>query len=183
MTTDRKHISRRTVTAGIAWAVPAVAAVSAAPFAVASPTCPTTSVTGAAVKYPGASKFGTKHAYGFPVTITNTTGQTLRIAPGDAYVVFDKKGRVDAGGVLFYDGDPCTGGQQISLEDEVLVLEAGEHIDLWYVVDRAGNSANESGCIVSTVRVELQSGEWPEGGGCESVRNEQVCFDQTPPTC
>ena len=50
-------------------------------------------------------------------------------------------------------------------------------------MNETGNSANESGCIHSTITVELASGEWPEGDECESVRNETVCFDETPPTC
>lgn len=182
MTHDRKNISRRTVTAGMAWSIPAVAAVSAAPLAAASPVCPSTKVTGDAVKYPGNSSFGTKHAYGFPVAITNTTQESLRIAPGTAYVQFAKKGRAD-GGVLFFNGDPCQGGRQIPLEDELLVLDPGETLELWYVVNETGNSANESGCIHSTITVELVSGEWPEGDECESVRNETVCFDETPPSC
>ena len=181
MTTDRKTISRRKVTAGMAWSVPAVAAVSAAPFAAASPTCPTTEVKGDAVKYPGNSSFGTKHAYGFPLKITNTTEATIRVSPGTAFVTFDKKGRVDAGGVKFFNGDPCDGGVEISPDDEMLVLDPGEPIEIWYVVDRAGNSANESGCITSTISVSLLTGELPEG--CESVRNEKVCFSETPPTC
>jgi hypothetical protein len=182
MTTDRKTVSRRTVTAGMAWSVPAVAAVAAAPLAAASPNCPSTSVTGDAVKYAGNSDFGTKHAYGFPLEITNTTAETIRIAPGTAHVDFEKKGRAD-GTVLFFDGDPCAGGRQISLEDEMLILAPRESIQLWYVVNETGNSANEAGCITSTIKVELISGEWPEGEGCPSVRNETVCFDDTPPTC
>ena len=27
------------------------------------------------------------------------------------------------------------------------------------------------------------TGEWPEGEECESVRNEEVCFGDTPPQC
>ena len=181
MTHDRKTISRRKVAAGMAWSVPAVAAVSAAPFAAASSTCPTTEVKGDAVKYPGNSSFGTKHAYGFPLKITNTTEATIRVSPGTAFVLFDKKGRADARGVKFFDGDPCAGGTEIPKDDEILVLEPGESIELWYVVDRTGNSANESGCIVSTISVSLVTGELPEG--CDSVRNERVCFSETPPTC
>lgn len=184
MTTDRKTISRRKVAAGMAWSVPAVAAVSAAPAFAVSPKCPSTTVTGEAVKYPGNSKAaGTKHGYGFPLTVTNNTDQTVRITPGTAYVEFDKKGRVNAGGVKFFDGDPCNGGKQISLDDEKLVLSPGESLELWYVVDRTGNSSNESGCIHSTITVELVSGEWPEGEECESVRNEEACFGDTPPQC
>ena len=183
MTTDRKTISRRKVAAGMAWSVPAVAVASAAPAFAVSPKCPSTSVTGEAVKYPGNSSAGTKHGYGFPLIITNNTDQDVRVTPGTAYVQFDKKGRVDAGGVKFFDGDPCNGGKEISLEDERLVLGQGKSLELWYVVDRAGNSANESGCIHSTINVELVTGEWPEGEECDSVRNEEVCFGDTPPEC
>ena len=182
MTHDRKNISRRTVTAGMAWSVPAVAVASAAPAFAASTVCPSTKVTGDAVKYPGKSSFGTKQAYGFPLEITNTTDQIIVIAPGTAYVEFDKKDRVDAGSVIFYDGDPCKGGKPITDKD-ALTLEPGASLSLWYVVNETGNSANESGCIHSTITVELASGEWPEGDECESVRNETVCFDETPPSC
>lgn len=48
----QKTLSRRSVTAGIAWSVPAVAAVSAAPLAAASPVCISVEGVGDAWKYP-----------------------------------------------------------------------------------------------------------------------------------
>ncbi|MCT2006780.1 hypothetical protein ACSBQY_01060 [Micrococcus lylae] len=74
MTTERKPISRRAVTAGLAWSVPAVTAVATAPLAAASPLCPVVEVTGDVVKYPGNNHVvGTKHRYGFPVHVHNKT--------------------------------------------------------------------------------------------------------------
>lgn len=95
-------ISRRKVTTGIAWSVPAVAAVAAAPFAAASPViCPEVSGVGGAIKFPGNSKIeNIKHAYGFDVTLTNDTSETIVISGGSTNIVFTKFGEKS--------GSPCS---------------------------------------------------------------------------
>lgn len=56
MQQNTSSLSRRKVTAGLAWSVPAVAAVAATPFAAASHHCPTVTGVGDAVKYPGRAR-------------------------------------------------------------------------------------------------------------------------------
>jgi len=71
-TKDKKGISRRTVVAGTAWAVPAIVVASAAPaMAVSGPVV----LSGTACKGPGQSG-GFAFAYYFQVTLTNNTNSS-----------------------------------------------------------------------------------------------------------
>lgn len=175
-------ISRRKVTTGIAWSVPAVAAVAAAPFAAASPViCPKVSGVGGAIKFPGNSKIeGIKHAYGFDVTLTNDTSETIVISGGSTYIEFKKFGN-KSGAPLLYTADPCKGGVPIESGSDLLTLEPGEKLPLFFVVTNTGNSANDSGCIYATFNVSLVGGQPVDTDYCEVIVVPKVCFNGTPP--
>lgn len=180
MQKNTSSLSRRKVTAGLAWSVPAVAAVAAAPFAAASHHCPTVTGVGNAVKYPGTSKTGLKQAYGFPITVTNTTDDTILLTPGDVTVKFDKKDTVTNAKVALYSKSPCDGG--VPLTEEQLTLAPGESLTLFYVANETGNSANDGGCIDGNIRVELVGGTMTDSD-CGTVTVPRVCFSETPPSC
>ena len=179
-----KSISRRTVASGLAWSVPAVATVAAAPFAAASPIVCVTVETGDAIKFAGGGRDnGLKQAYGFEITVTNTSGETVRVGAADSYVVFDKKGRVDTDSSLWSDS-PCSGGVQLSREDDDVVLAPGDTETFFYVVNNTGNSANEAGCIYSQLSLALAGSSVGSNVElCDTATIPEVCFDETPPSC
>lgn len=172
-----KTISRRTVASGLAWSVPAVATVAAAPAFAASPRCINASA-GDVVKYPGNSGLF-KQGYGFELTVTNPTEGTVAVSPGTGYVQFDKKR--ENGTVRLFSADPCKGGKELKLGDELLVLEPGESITLWLVLDKTGNSANDSGCVVFNLKVRLVSGTVGGDGLCDTAPVTDACFGATTP--
>lgn len=177
MTTPQ--ISRRTVTAGLAWSVPAVAAVSAAPAFAISPTC-VTGTTGAAVKFPGGSTL-IKQGYGFPITVTNPTRSALRVSPRTFTIDFDNKDDA-TGRVELYSADPCQGGVLLGTGDDALVIQPGDTASYFLVVSETGNSANSSGCITASVDVALVQDQAPVENLCADYTFEKVCFSATPPT-
>lgn len=180
MQKNTSTLSRRKVTAGIAWSVPAVAAVSAAPAFAASPTC-VTSDAGTVIKYPGnSSGYGLKQAYGFPVTITNPTRGTLRITAKSVSLTLDKK--VLNADLQIYTADPCAGGTPVAADSDLLVLEPGETITLWLVANNTGNSANTPGCIRAKLGVALVGGSVPVANLCSEHEVEEACFPATPPS-
>lgn len=180
MTTPQ--ISRRTVTAGLAWSVPAVAAVTAAPFAAASPICPSIDSVGDAIKFPGNSKVGgLKQAYGFPVSIKNTTSEAIVVSAAEALIVFNKFGS-KSGAPLLYTADPCKGGELIEAGSSKLIIEPGKTLDLFFVVNETGNSANDSGCITASFNVALLPGSTSTiDPDCANLPIPKVCFTATPP--
>ena len=180
MQQNTSSLSRRKVTAGLAWSVPAVAAVSAAPAFAASPKC-VTSDAGTVVKFPGnSSGYDLFQAYGFPVTLTNPTRGTLRITAKSVSVTLGKK--VVAAELLIYTDDPCAGGTPVAADSDLLVLEPGETITLWFVANNTGNSANTSGCINAKLGVALVDGSVPVDNLCGEVEVEEACFPATPPS-
>lgn len=178
MTTPQ--ISRRTVTAGLAWSVPAVAAVSAAPAFAISPTC-VTGTTGDAVKFPGGST-RIKQGYGFTVTIKNPTRSSLRVSPRSVSILFDKKGNTAGGTLTIWSADPCLGGVLLNAGDDALIIPAGETRTYFLVVSDTGNSANDGGCITAVLNVALVPGQKPVDNLCSDYTFEKVCFTATPPT-
>lgn len=180
-------VSRRSVTAGLAWSVPAVVAVSAAPAFAASPKCVYTTSTDP-IKYPGNTKIGSvtlKQAYGFQVTITNPTAGRIRLTPRSVVIDFEKKGRYTGAKLLIFDKDPCLGGKPLNGDGNQLVLEpagtAGSTRTFWIIVEDSGNSANEAGCITATLGVTLTPNSVPVPELCETVEVEDACFSTTPP--
>lgn len=178
MQKNTSTLSRRKVTAGIAWSVPAVAAVAAAPAFAASPTC-VTATTGDVVKYPGNST-PIKQGYGFTITVTNPTRSRLRISGDTSTVDFDKKKDV-TGTLLIFATDPCLGDDPIDADDDLLVLEPGETQTFYLVAPNTGSSSNESGCISATLGVQLVTGEQPVANLCDEYVVERACFSETAP--
>ncbi|QGY89751.1 hypothetical protein [Micrococcus luteus] len=183
MQKNTSTLSRRKVTAGIAWSVPAVAAVAAAPFAAASPTGCVSAVPGAAVKFPGGSgPDGIKHGYGFEVTITNDSPIAVYVNPGTVTVAFDGHPTRN-GEARLYTAHPCSGGTRLAAMDPALLLQPGESKTYYYVVNNTGNSGEETGCVKGKLKLALPTGA-PEGadlcnGGVVDFSN---CFRTTPPT-
>ncbi|WP_144862337.1 hypothetical protein [Micrococcus luteus] len=183
MQKNTSTLSRRKVTAGIAWSVPAVAAVAAAPFAAASPTGCADVTTGTAVKHQGGGHSdGIKQAYGFTITITNTSPTPVYVNPGTVTVVFG--GHTTRNGeARLYTDSPCDGGRRLAAMDPELLLQPGESKTYYYLVNKTGNSANESGCVKGKLQLALPKGA-PEGadlcnGGVVEFSN---CFETTPPS-
>lgn len=188
MQKNTSPLSRRKVTAGIAWSVPAVAAVAAAPFAAASPSCVNTVSTGP-VKYPGNSTGGggeLKHAYGFSVTVTNPTRGRIRLSAKSVLIDLEKKDTYTDGRLMIFNKDPCLGGVQLNGNSDLLILEpsgtAGDTRTFWFVVGNTGNSANEAGCIHATLGVALVNGSQPVANLCTEVEVDEACFTATPPS-
>ncbi|QCP08597.1 hypothetical protein FDF08_11990 [Micrococcus luteus] len=180
MQQNTSSLSRRKVTTGIAWSVPAVVAVAAAPFAAASPSCITSSA-GRVVKYPGnSSGYDLKQAYGFTVTVTNPTRGKLRVTAKSVSLILDKK--VLRGSLLIYTADPCAGGVPVDPNSDLLVLEPGESQTLFLVANNTGNSANTSGCIYAKLGVKLVDGSVPVANLCDEHDVVEACFDETSPT-
>ncbi|MFL0421053.1 hypothetical protein [Micrococcus luteus] len=183
MQKNTSALSRRKVTAGIAWSVPAVAAVAAAPFAAASPTGCAETTTGTAVKHQGGGHSdGIKQAYGFDITITNTSGTSVYVNPGTVTVVFG--GHTTRNGeARLYTASPCEGGKRLAAMDDALFLKPGQSKTYYYVVNQTGNSAQESGCVYGKLQLALPKSA-PAGadlcnGGIVEFSN---CFETTPPT-
>ncbi|MFL0425458.1 hypothetical protein ACH0AC_06755 [Micrococcus luteus] len=184
MQKNTSTLSRRKVTAGIAWSVPAVAAVAAAPFAAASPSCVTTEST-EPLKYPGSTDGGVvklKHGYGFSVTVTNPTDGRLRLSAKNVLIDFEKKGAYTGAELMIFDKDPCLGGVQLNANSDLLILEPGDKRTFWFVVNNSGNSANEAGCIYATLGVALVKGSQPVANLCTEVEVDEACFTATPPS-
>lgn len=185
MQKKQNALSRRTVTSGLAWSVPAVAAVSTAPFAAASPVvCPKVKVIGEAVKFPGNSHGGgIRQAYGFDIVVTNNTELPVRITPGTAKVNFKKFGE-RTGEARLYDKSPCNADATLlEAGSSLLALEPGQSTPLFYLVNNTGNSANEAGCITSTLKVEIVGAAAADTEVCDTIFLPERCFDETPPTC
>ena len=183
MQKNTSTLSRRKVTAGIAWSVPAVAAVAAAPFAAASPTGCVSAVPGAAVKFPGSSgPDGIKQAYGFDIIITNTSPTAVYVNPGTVTVEF-KGHPTRSGEALLYTASPCEGGTRLAAMDPELLLQPGESETYYYVVNQTGNSAQESGCVKGKLQLALPTSA-PEGADLcnDGVVEFSNCFKTTPPT-
>ncbi|MCR8674312.1 hypothetical protein NWP10_00515 [Micrococcus sp. HG099] len=186
MQQNTSSLSRRKVTAGLAWSVPAVAAVSAAPAFAASPICPDVVEVGEVVKFPGNNKNpgdnenGIKQAYGFWVTVKNDTQETVTLTPSTVTVTFDKNPEKPFTGTsLLYNGDPTKGG--VLLTEDQRTLAPGEELTIFYVINNTGNSSNESGCIEGTIGVKLVGAPQSSGQMCPSVPVPKVCFEETPP--
>lgn len=183
MQKNTSTLSRRKVTAGIAWSVPAVVAVAAAPFAAASPTGCVDVTTGTAEKFPGSGHpDGIKQAYGFDITITNTSPTAVYVNPGTVTVEFE--GHTDRNGeARLYTASPCEGGTRLTAMDPELLLQPGESKTYYYVVNQTGNSAQESGCVKGKLQLALPKGA-PEGADLcnDGVVGFSNCFDTTPPT-
>lgn len=172
-------ISRRSVATGLAWSVPAVAAVTAAPAYAASPKC-VTATRKDVVKYPGnSSGHGLKQAYGFEVTVVNSAENNLRVDAKSVSVKLDKK--VLRGALQIYSADPCLGGKLLTPSSSLLELAPGKSVTLWLVANNTGSSANDSGCISATLGVTLLD-EKPVGDLCNEYTVDDICFDAVTPT-
>lgn len=176
-------LTRRKVTAGIAWSVPAVAAVAAAPFAAASPTGCVTTSTGTAVKHQGGGQSdGIKQAYGFTITITNTSAIPVYVDAGTVTVAFDNH-TTRTGEARLYTASPCDGGKRLAAMDEALLLQPGESKTYYYVVNNTGNSGEESGCVKGKLALTLPPGSSEGSDLCGDGTVEfENCFKTTPPT-
>ena len=183
MQQNTSSLSRRKVTAGIAWSVPAVAAVAAAPFAAASPTGCVSALPGSAVKFPGGGHpDGIKQAYGFELTFTNDSPIAVYVNPGIVSVQFNND--VTRGGeARLYDKSPCLkGARRLEAMDEALLLQPGQTKTYYYVVNNTGNSGNESGCVLAKLSLALPPTS-PEGADLcnDGVVELRQCFETTPP--
>ncbi|GAA3783798.1 hypothetical protein [Micrococcus endophyticus] len=181
MQKNTSTLSRRKVTAGLAWSVPAVAAVSAAPAFAASPICPNVGEVGEVVKFPGNNPNDIKHAYGFWVTVKNDTQETVTLTPSTVTVTFDKKTRKPFTGTSSLYNDYPTKKGVVPLTEDQLTLAPGEELTIFYVINNTGNSADDSGCIEGTIGVELVGAPQTSGQMCDSVPVPKVCFEGTPP--
>ena len=168
--TTKKTISRRAVAGGMAWSVPAIAFASAAPAATVSPLF--TAQAGTVCKYPGGSVKGVKHAYMFPLTVTNVANEEVCVKIVGGYVTF-ASGQT-AGTPKWYINPPHSGNV---LAPNEVCLPAGGSVTYYYVVDQTGSSANQSG----TVRGVFQ-GTGSETGR-QSTEYVDVAFNSTPPGC
>lgn len=73
---EPKRISRRTVAKGLAWAIPAVPLVVAAPAYAQSPQCLSVTLTGDSCKWPGS---GNQWSYRFTLCFKNSCGGTYTV--------------------------------------------------------------------------------------------------------
>ncbi|MET7576953.1 hypothetical protein [Micrococcus luteus] len=184
MQKNTSTLSRRKVTAGIAWSVPAVAAVAAAPFAAASPTACVNVTSGAAVTYQGGRhRDGIKQGYGFTITVTNTSPTPVYVSPGEWTVAFDGQATRSGKDARLYTAPPCEGGTRLADGDAELRLQPGESKTYHYVLNETGNSGKETGCVYGKLELALPTGA-PEGadlcnGGVVDFGN---CFQTTPPS-
>ena len=183
MQKNTSTLSRRKVTAGIAWSVPAVAAVAAAPFAAASPTGCADVTTGTAVKHQGGGHSGgIKQAYGFTITITNTSPTAVYVNPGTVTVEFNNH-TTRGGEARLYTASPCEGGKRLAAMDPELLLQPGQSKTYYYVVNNTGNSANESGCVEGKLQLALPKGALEGADLCnDGVVEFSNCFQTTPPS-
>lgn len=183
MQQNTSSLSRRKVTAGLAWSVPAVAAVAAAPFAAASPTACADVTTGAAVKYQGGGHpDGIKQGYGFTITITNTSPTPVYVNPGTVTVAFEGH-PTRSGEARLYTAPPCEGGTRLADNAPELLLQPGESKTYHYVVNNTGNSGNETGCVHGKLELKLPTNA-PEGADLcnDGVVDFSKCFETTPPS-
>lgn len=152
MSTQRSEagVSRRTVIAGAAWAVPAIAVVSNAPAFAASPIVEPELIPGTLCKYPGGSAGNDlKHAYRFRANFTNKSTHTVNVEPlpGASSITFDGDA-ARVGRLRFFESDPLTGGELGSF-----TLEGGETKPFYLVLDNYGNSQDASGTITIAFKV------------------------------
>lgn len=154
----------------MAWSVPAIAFASSAPAATVSPLY--TVSTGNVCKYPGRSVGDVKHAYMFPLTLTNVANEEVCIEIVSGSVNFDS-GRT-AGKPAWYTTPPHEGGV---LAPNRVCIPVGGSVTYYYVVNNTGNSANESGTAVGTF---LGTGS---ATGRQDQKTVRVAFGATPPDC
>lgn len=180
MQQNMSELSRRKVTAGLAWSVPAVAVAASAPAFAASPVC-VVATSGEVTKYPGgSSRTGIRQGYGFPIVLTNNTRNVVRVSTRSVSIAFNRR---TANGTLYlYSGDPCQGGVRLNNNSAELELGPGESRNLYLVADRTGNSSNRAGCIDAVLAVRLANPSVPPIGDlCAEVDVSRACFSATPP--
>lgn len=147
MTVESKSpVTRRAITRGIAWSVPAIAIAAAAPAMAQSPVVSFEPV-GTVCKYSGGSVDGVKHAYLFPVRVRNLAHESVTITAVSASVVLDS-GEV-GGTPEFWSGLPHDGGT--AHPDGKITLEESGSATFSFVADETGNSANTGGGVITMV--------------------------------
>lgn len=164
-------VSRRAVTAGMAWSVPAIAFASAAPAAAVSPLI--TVSTGNVCKYPGGSVPGVKQAYMFPLTVTNIANERVCVTISGGRVVFD--GGESVGTPEWWTVPPHRDGATEAPNQ--ICLDVAQSVTYYYVVDETGNSSNRSGTVTGRFRATGQS------TGRQHDIDVSVRFASTPPDC
>ena len=154
-----RGISRRTVAAGAAWAVPAVLFAGAAPAFATSPVLDGEIKT--QCKYPGNSHGGNcKQSYLFSTTWTNHSSQNLQVS----FTATIQSAGLTVGSMLV-DGVPYPGG--------TVTLSPGKHTI--EIVAGNNSSPNLSGLVSVT-------GTYVYNGNTYHERAEKY-FDTTPPEC
>lgn len=148
----RPGVSRRSVVAGVAWAMPAVAVAAAVPAYAVSPIIDPEVVPGSMCKYPGGSAGSDlKHAFRFQVKFTNKSSNPVTVTPvpGASSVVFDGDPAL-RGNLRFFDDSPTSGRQELGS----FTLGGGEDQVFYLVLSDWGNSANNSGHINVVLNVK-----------------------------
>lgn len=159
-----RGISRRTVAAGAAWAVPAVLFAGAAPAFAVSPVISGTYES--TCKYPGNSTEGCKFGYRTVTTWTST-------APVDVDVAFTFSATWDSGAALvriFVDG--------VLQQGAIATIPAGSEVKV-VLIASGSNSANSSGTVTITGTYTYNGNtitETVEG----SFSSSNPCSDTTP---
>lgn len=168
-----KKVSRRTVAAGVAWTVPAVAVATAVP-AFASSSCATVVDYDNVCKYPG-KKGSVKQAYMVKLTLRNTTYKAVTISTKDAWISFTD-GKTGDGTPLLYLEKP---DDDVLPQDSVRI-QPGEARVVYFVLNDMGNSANRAGEFGGTLAVDRDS---DVQGECLDLNLGPFQFAATPPTC
>ncbi|NLT25725.1 MAG: hypothetical protein GXX90_03555 [Microbacteriaceae bacterium] len=159
-----RGISRRTVAAGAAWAVPAVLFAGAAPAFAVSPVISGTYES--TCKYPGNSIQGCKFGYRTVTTWTST-------APVDVDVAFTFSATWDSGASLvrvFVDGVEQTG--------TTATIPAGSTVNI-VLIASSSNSANSSGTLTITGTYTYNDNSITETIQ-EYFSSSNPCSDETP---
>lgn len=151
MDITNKKVSRRTVAAGVAWAVPAVAVASAVPASAAgtSPGPVDPEFTGTFCKHPGEPKY-----YHSDMTWENLTNCHVEVTIGN----MDVNG-VSRPGFVSIDGKKVT---QFTLDPKTTkcyYFDAGTY----------GDSANGSATLYYTYKVKCDGTVWSTGSGSVST--------------
>lgn len=176
--TTKKTVSRRAVAGGIAWSVPAIALASAAPAAATSPLIDVELSTGNACKYPGNGPGDMFHAYRFPLTVKNITGETVCVTITSGYVIFTGQTQ-PAGSAGWYSQPPRYNPENSGTPAPSSVcIPAGGSVTIYYIINRTGSSGNTSGTAYGSFLATGQStGRQSEASASTTFPNLPPCSD------
>lgn len=154
-------VSRRVVTKGVAWTIPAVAFAAAAPAMASSGPAPTF-ILGGGVKAPGGSCLPLKKGYGIPITVTNHDSKEIEIWQ----IVITLN----------------TSGLSLTVNTDLLpvTVSAGGSLTFWFNA-QSQNSANQAFNLGIDIYWR-HTNEIPPDTSHEAVYY-QVTIPSTPPGC